>query len=258
MAQVAQPDHRTHQGGTLLYGSRPANIQEVRFWEVSRSDSLSIFRFTTASPAGPNERLYLPLLPFQVRAPLAAKASGQATWEDNRSPLATIPATEPGSAGPTASFWVASSFLSHDWPGMAPTRKVGPTDNDRDYHTEYGISVGAQVLVFLKPLRAAPEYGFCLPAVVHRLDRPSRKTRTRITNYRASPGEGGRRPQTECTIEFDTIDLAIAAPIARMVPRRFDMISEGDLASQRQYIATLERWVMSATHPFGHGSLKAF
>ena len=46
-------------------------------------------------------------------------------------------------------------------------RKVVPTDNDKEYHFEYGISVGAQVLVFLKPLKAAPEYGFCLFAVVH-------------------------------------------------------------------------------------------
>ena len=53
-------------------------------------------------------------------------------------------------------------------------------------------------------------------------------------------------------------NVSAACPVAHMVPRRFDMISEGDLASQRQYVATSDRLVMSATHPFGHGSLRAF
>ena len=78
MGPLAQPDYGSHKGGTLLYGSRPATGQEIRFWEVSRSDSLSVFRLTAATPDYPNKRMYLLLLPCQVRAPVAAKTSGKA------------------------------------------------------------------------------------------------------------------------------------------------------------------------------------
>ena len=59
-------------------------------------------------------------------------------------------------------------------------------------------------------------------------------------------------------MEFEAVDVAVAAPMARLVTRRFPMTSSGDLVSHRQYLAELQRLVMSATHPFGHASLAAF
>ena len=114
LGSIAQPSCGTHKGGIVLYGTRREIVQQMRFWEVSPSGSVSVFRSTAATPHRSNARMYLPLLPFRVRGPLSATWSGRELWEANRSTLAQISVEPPGLSGPTAPFCMETSYFFHD------------------------------------------------------------------------------------------------------------------------------------------------
>ena len=72
----------------------------------------------------------------------------------------------------------------------------------------------ATVLLLLTPADAARGYLFGAAGVIQGLTRPPRSARTKVPNFRVSVPPGQSRPQTECNVEYISVDVGFASPVA--------------------------------------------